>query len=516
MPSVQPGAGTAFETDDAEELPPLLELVHAGGAADPASAVTEGGPVRQKLVATYFDTPDLRLTAAGVTVRRRRGGDDAGWQLLGAARGGARPEVTLPPGRGTRTVPARIRAMVRVHGGGAALVPVAEVTTERSLRRLVDATGAVLAEVADDRVAARRLPVDGREADDAGTAWREIRLVDGSAEVLGEIGAGLGERGLTAGPAASALHRVLGGDARGAAARRPEKLKARSAAGAVVLAHVREQVDQIRAQDLPARLDLPDAVHRMRVATRRLRSALTTFAPLFEAAVVRPLRGELTWLAAELGAARDAEVLRDRVAAVLAADDEAGPAAEQVLAELGRAHRAAHDRLLADLDGERYHRLLAALDELVGAPPTTDRAAGRAKEELPRLVGRSFTAVRRLVEQADAHPTGPARDELLHAARKKAKAARYAGESVERVFGDDAAAFARAMETLQEALGEHQDSVLTRQRLRELAATTPSTGAAFLYGRLHALEEARGAGHRRRLADAWKAARRTSVRRWTR
>ena len=46
------------------------------------------------------------------------------------------------------------------------------------------------------------------------------------------------------------------------------------------------------------------------------------------------------------------------------------------------------------------------------------------------------------------------------------------------------------MEAVQEALGEHQDSVLTRERLRDLARHTSSTDAAFLYGRLHALEEA--------------------------
>ncbi|MGY1722140.1 CHAD domain-containing protein [Blastococcus sp. SYSU DS0533] len=41
----------------------------------------------------------------------------------------------------------------------------------------------------------------------------------------------------------------------------------------------------------------------------------------------------------------------------------------------------------------------------------------------------------------------------MHEAREDAKAARYAGESVERVFGEDAAASARAMDGVQEALG---------------------------------------------------------------
>ena len=120
------------------------------------------------------------------------------------------------------------------------------------------------------------------------------------------------------------------------------------------------------------------------------------------------------------------------------------------------------------------------------------------------------------MKQADATPDGAEREELLHDARKAAKRARYAGESVSNVFGKDAVAFAAAMEDVQEALGEHQDSVLTRERLRDLARHTSSTDAAFLYGRLHALEEA-GAGETQRHFDsAWKAAGRKRLHRWLR
>ena len=98
--------------------------------------------------------------------------------------------------------------------------------------------------------------------------------------------------------------------------------------------------------------------------------------------------------------------------------------------------------------------------------------------------------MRRIVEEADATPDDAEREELLHDARKAAKRARYAAESVGRIFGADAVAFAEAKEAVQEALGEHQDSVLTRERLREPARHTSSTEAAFFYGRVHALEEA--------------------------
>jgi CHAD domain-containing protein len=293
-----------------------------------------------------------------------------------------------------------------------------------------------------------------------------------------------------------------------------------SPAGEVLLVHISEQVQQVRTQDLPVRLDAPDAVHKMRVATRRLRSALTTFKPLFDPDVVGPLRNELKWLAGELGAARDAEVMRDRVRSAVEAEEAEAGAAQAAAgvadSELGNAYRRAHDRVLAELDGDRYHAILRALDGLVTAPPVTDRAVDTAGMTVPALVARSYKKVRRIVKQADATPPGAEREELLHDARKAAKRARYAGESVSSTFGKEAVAFAKAMEEVQEALGEHQDSVLTRERLRDLARHTSSTDAAFLYGRLHALEEA-GAGQSQRHFDAaWKAARRKSLHRWLR
>jgi CHAD domain-containing protein len=237
---------------------------------------------------------------------------------------------------------------------------------------------------------------------------------------------------------------------------------------------------------------------------------------------VGPLRNELKWLAGELGAARDAEVMRDRVRSAVEAEAEEGEAGEAQAAagvadsELGEAYRSAHDRVLAELDGDRYHAILRALDGLVTAPPVTDRAAATAGEALPPLVARSYKKVRKIVKQADATPAGAEREELLHDARKAAKRARYAGESVSRTFGKEAVAFAKAMEDVQEALGEHQDSVLTRERLRDLARHTSSTDAAFLYGRLHALEEATAGESQRHFDAAWKAARRKSLHRWLR
>jgi CHAD domain-containing protein len=528
MVSVHREVERKYVADDRFELPPLTELT-AGptGRRDQDTAlVVEGEPVRQRLAATYFDTEDLLLAAAGLTLRRRTGGEDAGWHLKVPAGSNTRSEVRLPLGRSTRTVPAALRNMVWARTLGAELRPVAEIVTDRTVRRLVDVTGHVIAEVADDRVTARRLLSTDGPGDAAGAAmsWREIEVElseNGSVDLLSVVDARLRERGLSEAPSASKLAQVLDvapGEGPGAGTRR--KLTVKAPAGDVLLAHIREQVQQVRAQDLPVRLDAADSVHKMRVATRRLRSALTTFQPLLDADVARPLRDELKWLAGELGAARDAEVMRDRVRAAVETEAlgegvDAGLAAGMADSELGEAYRKAHDRVLAELNGDRYHAILTTLDELVTSPPLTRRAAAKAGKALPPLVARSYAKVRKIVKQADA-TDGAEREELLHDARKAAKRSRYAGESVSVVFGKDADAFAAAMENVQEALGEHQDSVLTRERLRELARHTTSTEAAFLYGRLHALEEA-GAGETQQHFDsAWKAAGRKRLHRWLR
>src|SRR5215218_6011630 len=362
MLSVHSEMGTRFVADDGFEPPPLRELLTGTDRRrdqEIAPAVA-GEPVRQRLATTYFDTADHRLASAGLALRRRTGGDDPGWRLDDPIGANGRSEVRLPVGRSRRTVPTQLQQMVWARSLGAALQPGAEIVTQRTVTRLVDVTGQMVAQLADDRVTGRRmLPTNGHAgAASAATSWREIevRLGEVDADLLPVVTARLHERGLHAARGASELTSVLESRPGGVSATTDApKLTEKSSSGEVVLAHLREQVEQVQAYDLPVRLDAPDAVHKMRVATRRLRSALTTFKALFAPDVVRPVRGELTWLAGELGVARDAEVMRDRVRRAVEAEGEvfeAGSVSAVSDEELGQAYRAAHDRVLADLDSE--------------------------------------------------------------------------------------------------------------------------------------------------------------------
>src|SRR6516165_6975006 len=110
-------------------------------------------------------------------------------------------------------------------------------------------------------------------------------------------------------PAAAALtlDRALARHVPGPASRLP--VTSSAPAGLVILAYLRTHTETMKSLDPMVRRDEPDAVHQMRVATRRLRSTLRSFRHIVHREGTRRLAAELKWLGSVLGQARDAEVL---------------------------------------------------------------------------------------------------------------------------------------------------------------------------------------------------------------
>jgi CHAD domain-containing protein len=497
---------------DADPDAPLPDL--SGGAG----AVSEA--VESQLDATYFDTADAQLARHRITLRRRTGGDDAGWHLKLPAGQDERTEVRLPLGRATRTVPAALVGEVRALVRDRHLVPVAMLHTTRIERRLLGDDGNTLAIVADDTVHAER-PTDG--AVEVST-WREVEveLVEGDRSFLDAVSRRLQAAGLTPSQSSSKLARVLADVPDPLRASTPDEMNraGRATAGAVVLDHLREQVDQLIMRDRAARSDEPDAVHQMRVATRQLRSALATFRPLLERERTDPVRDELKWLGQLLGGSRDAEVLHWRLQDLVAAQPAElvlGPVGRRVDLELLERHRAAQADLVAGLDGERYFRLLDALDDLVANPPLTARAGKLAHKQLPALVGRAAGRVDRAARAVAQAPTPEARNQRLHGVRKSARRARYAAESAAPVVGRPAWRLADRMKALQDVLGEHQDCVAARALLLELATAANLNGEnGFTYGLMHEQEGVIADEARRAYEPALRKASTRKTRRWAR
>ena len=70
---------------------------------EPVAAVRPPAVTRPE--AAYVDTDSLALAEAKVTLRRRTGGDDAGWHLRRPKTGDLRIELRRPLGPSIRTVP---------------------------------------------------------------------------------------------------------------------------------------------------------------------------------------------------------------------------------------------------------------------------------------------------------------------------------------------------------------------------------------------------------------------------
>jgi CHAD domain-containing protein len=484
-----------YSVDGDAGLPPLDQI--AGVSVVPQDEFT--------LQATYYDTADLRLLASRVTLRQRTGGADAGWHLKLPAPGEARTEVYAPPGGDE--VPAELADLVIGLRRGAPLQPVARLTTQRRILNLQDASGRVLAEVADDQVTGQSL-VGNNEP----VTWREIEveLKDGDAELLDAVHQVLTDAGIQRSADTSKAGRVLRPNGPPA----EPSVSLDSSAGEVALAYLRGQARDLLAWDPEVRRDTYDSVHKARVATRRLRSALRTYRDLFDRAVTDPVRDELRWLGQTLGEARDREVMRDRLLAVIREHPPElviGPVAARLETELGGGYREHHRAAIDEMSSPRYFALLDALEKLYVDPPYTPIASDPASDVLPGLARKTWRRVRRLAETAEA--TG--QDSDLHEVRKAAKQARYAGESLTSVYGADAKAYAAAMEQVQEVLGEHQDAVVTREALRDMGVRAHLAGDnAFTYGLLAGLEEARARSARETYASAWAKAGKRKLRNW--
>ncbi len=182
-----------------------------------ARGLTVTEPEVRLLDAHYFDTPDQRLATAGITLRRRTGGTDAGWHLKLPVSTGTRREVQAPLGE-AETVPPQLASLVSGWVRDQPLQVVATLQTRRTVRYLRAEGGTTLAEVADDLVTGR-VPGPGNAPGEPVT-WREIEveLVDGKPDILDAARSSLAAAGARPSSSASKLSRLLGSRA-GRAAR---------------------------------------------------------------------------------------------------------------------------------------------------------------------------------------------------------------------------------------------------------------------------------------------------------
>ncbi len=512
-------AGSIDEIELKYEAPPGAVLPRL---EDLPKVAAESDPDEQNLEAEYFDTADLRLLRAGITLRRRKGGDDAGWHLKLPLGAHARREMRVPLSHGGRgkAVPAELAALVRVHTRGQSLRPVAIIRTTRRRQLLLDGAGTSLAELVADEVRAETL---GESTTISQWHEVEVELTGGGRKLLSAADQRLRRSGLRPASNAAKLERALAGQLpAGLDGNAPAggELTRRSQAGEVVLAYLRTQLKALTSMDPMVRRDEPDAVHQMRVAARRLRSALQAFGPLLRGRQKRVLESELKWLSGVLGVPRDAEVLAGRLQRHLHETPPQlvmGAVTERIRLHFAPLEAAGRADLLAALDSPRYFALLDGLDQLLADPPLTPKAAGPAGRVLPAMVHRSYRRVARRMRRAENAPPGHAREIALHDVRKAAKRARYAAEAVSPALGGQPRRSARQMKKVQSVLGDHQDAVVARGVDRELGVSSFLAGEnAFTFGLLHERDAAEALWRQEQARRVWARSARPKYRQWMR
>jgi CHAD domain-containing protein len=482
-----------------------FELPVLDGVAGEVTAVAR---TPQTLTAVYYDTPDLRLARWGVTVRHRSG-DGSGWtvKLPEGDEGPALVRRELAFDGEAGAMPADVTSLVLAYARSTPLEAVARIRTVRTGVDLVDHEGAVVAEVVDDEVSV----LDGAPV---GTRFREVEVELGERPPPGLLdavvarlrAAGAGEPDPT-----PKVVRALGAPAIGPPEVAPVVLGKKLAAAELVRHAVSGAVDRILRHDPGVRIgDDPEDVHQARVGTRRLRSDLRTFAPLLDEGWVTSIRVELRWLAAALGAVRDADVLLERLrrqAATLPEPDTAGMA--PLFRRLAKERDDARAALLAVLHGDRYVALLDRLVAGAAEPPCRRAAEAPASDAVPPLVAAPWRKLRKAVE---ALPDEPAPEEL-HRVRILAKRARYAAEAAAPVAGKKATAFAAALAGLQTVLGDHQDAMVAEAWLRA-AAEGADPAVSLAAGELIAIQLADAAACRSQWRRAWTKTADKKLRSW--
>lgn len=436
------------------------------------------------LTSTYFDTEGYRLATAGITLRRRVQQRRSCWQLkLPGAEGRYEVEAQGGPGR----PPTQVLDPLFTHLRGAAVAPVVTMRTWRTGTRIAT-DGRAVAEVVLDAVSVvvdRHVAMHFREV--------EIELLDGDEAVLDRLEDRLRQAGAADHDGRPKMFRVLDLPL-------PEPVPP-VAQDAPIIEHLRALLSAqvalwLRYDPLVRIGKSVEAVHQMRVATRRLRALLRAALPLLVPEWSEQVRSELSWLAGVLGPARDLDVLIEYFQQELASlERREAPPVRRLIQKLIRDRAGIQGDLVSALRTDRY---LAALD--LAEAGSRQPQVIQSDVALSGIAAAEFRKLRKSVRALPEHPS----DEDLHQVRIRGKRARYAAELAETTVGRPASRFIQRAKDLQDILGMHQDAVVAEERVRSYMDGSQSRTAAFAAGRMVERQHQRKQQARREFVAIWK------------
>jgi len=459
----------------------LLELEALGGYA----LRPEG---ERHLIDHYLDTPHRDLLRGGFACRLREGEEEDRWLVtvkgLGKAAGAVHQreehESRIPPNAPLAEWaegPAR-EIVTRLSGGQ----PLAEMFAirQRRDRRAVE----------QDQRAVGELSLDTVETDIGGRkrVHREIEIElgpTGTMDDLRAIDAALHPYNLEPQSKSKferALSKLDGASTRSVKKKKPPGVRVDEPLAEAGRKILRFHCERMLANEEGTRegKDI-EALHHMRVATRRQRAAFRVVAPYFRRRAIRDFQDELRSAAGYLGAVRDLDVLIEATEGYqssLGAD--AAGTLEPLLDEWRRKRGAARDELLAYLSGDDYQAFKERYGEFLSSAGAGVKDAAPEDLPEPHLVRHILPAeIWNHYGRVRAYETvlGWAPIETIHALRIEAKRLRYLLESFSETLGPGVTEAVQDVVGLQDHTGELHDVDVTIGLLRQFLVHSPHASA---------------------------------------
>jgi len=222
----------------------------------------------------------------------------------------------------------------------------------------------------------------------------------------------------------------------------------------------------------------PEAIHRMRVASRRLRAGLPVFARCFPPRTYRKISGGIRRITKDLGDARDLDVQINYLEGILAAhagiDEQATDGCTILLSRIRARREALQPKVIADCMKLEKKGIIDLMETNIRS---WKKQSGPSKRALPGVfpVRRAQKAIERRIDTLEAYSPkvqDPGAVEAHHAMRIAAKKLRYLLEVYSSLYGKELGVILRRLKRLQEILGNLHDcdvwiSDLLEARVRE-------------------------------------------------
>ncbi len=436
---------------------------------------------------TYFDTFDGLLHGAGLVAVHDRGRLSVVERASGREVAGASLALPTGPVLALEMTPGPLRDALLPVVGVRALLPLVRVhVRERRLDVRDDERKTVVRMAVEEPELITRTgrPVSLRPR----LRLSPVRGYDDElASVRGVLERDVGFRAADQ-PLVDEAVRAAGGTPGGIAAKVSVPLAPtlRSDAAAVAVLHRLQEVIEANFDGTLADIDA-EFLHDLRVSVRRSRSVQRELKTVFAPEPLAHFRAEFRWLQQITGEARDLDVYVLDFGVMCAFVPEAVRTDLAPLLDVLRRHReAAHVEMARTLRSSRSRRALrdwaAFLEELVEQPLIDRPGATRPIDEL--AAERIRKVYRQMVRMGRAiGPESPATD--YHELRKKGKELRYLLE----LFGaplfpsDVVKPMVKALKSVQDVLGRHQDREVQVARLRAMrdeVAADPGGPAALM------------------------------------